>query len=353
MRLLGLLAVVSTLFSIHAHSQIWEIREQDGKRISCLHSGLFSDLEDCGVRADWYSYVFVGAIDSVIPAADGEFELGLAPVEVFSGSPGSRLTVRTSQGACLLPLKAGDRWLFYLRKTSDKPIVLDYYGNDSKPIEQAKQEIETLQHLQSIGHKGILRGSVESGGFSDSHPVGGAHLHARNQSSREDFTATTDSDGRYEFQPLRPGTYEIRVEPVGSFQADGSSIDLKAGQCWDMRLARSLKARISGHIRFEEGKPAADAAVILFADDNENYNIQYTDNEGYFDFDSLWEGKFVVGINPPGAPKWKYGSAGGKGIELPPVALFYHGAINRATAEVIKLNTDERRDDIDFILPSQ
>ena len=36
-------------------------------------------------------------------------------------------------------LKAGHKWLFYLRKGN--PIVLDYYANDSVPFSDAQEEI--------------------------------------------------------------------------------------------------------------------------------------------------------------------------------------------------------------------
>ena len=49
-------------------TQILEFREVGGKTIQCLHTGLTSDLKDCGFRSDWYAYVFVGSISAITPS---------------------------------------------------------------------------------------------------------------------------------------------------------------------------------------------------------------------------------------------------------------------------------------------
>jgi hypothetical protein len=144
-----------------ADAQIIESREIGNKTITCMHSGLMSDLNDCGFRSDWYAYVFVGSISPIKPAGNDEESLQIMPEEIFYGDPSAPLTVLTSQGACLPMLAVGDRWLFYLRKENGKPIVLDYYGNDSRPVDNAREEIETLRELKTIGDFGIVRGSVE------------------------------------------------------------------------------------------------------------------------------------------------------------------------------------------------
>jgi hypothetical protein len=120
-----------------ANAQIIDIRKIGDKTITCMHTGLMSDLKDCGARSDWYAYVFVGSSSSIKPAGNDEEILQITPEELFYGNPSTPLTVLTSQGACLPTLAVGNRWLFYLRKENGKPIVLDYYGNDSRPVANA------------------------------------------------------------------------------------------------------------------------------------------------------------------------------------------------------------------------
>src|SRR5215467_10895729 len=122
-----------------AAAQITEVREDV---TACMHSGLSSNLKNCDVP-EWYAYAFVVSISTVTPIEHGESEIQVSPVEVFRGDPGTSLKVRTSQGACLPKLVVGDRWLFFLRNA--KPFVLDYYGNDSRPVADVQEMIEMLR----------------------------------------------------------------------------------------------------------------------------------------------------------------------------------------------------------------
>lgn len=111
-----------------AAGQIIELRTVGNKPIRCMRTGL--STEDCGLRSDWYAYVFVGSISSVKAIEGDEAELQITPEEVFYGDPANPLVVRTSQGKCFPELKPGDEWLFFLRK--NEPMVLDYYSNISR-----------------------------------------------------------------------------------------------------------------------------------------------------------------------------------------------------------------------------
>jgi hypothetical protein len=344
------LAVLTLVLSslCAASAQMILIKQDGNKTITCMHSGLFSGLNDCGTRSDWYSYVFVGSISAITPAEKDEKELQIVPEEIFSGKPASPLTVLTSQCDCLPKLAVGDRWLFFLRSQENKPIVLDYYGNDSLPVADAEKQIETLRHLQNIGDFGILRGRVIRGELFDGKEVPGARVIAQRQFRNFQSAAITDADGRYEFQPLPPGEYKITVDFMGSPPPDDTNIVIRPGACWDLTLSRSPKAQISGHIHYSDGSSVQNVPVILIEADG--YNMTHTDTSGYFTFDGLRPGNYTVGINLPGAPPWKDESCGGA-CEPPPASLYYNGVAERAHALVIHLATDEKRHDIDFIAP--
>jgi hypothetical protein len=223
--------------------------------VTCRHTGLGSSLKDCGTRPDWYSYVFLGSIAAITSVKDDENELKIIPEEVFGGKPAPLLTVLTSQAACLPKLTVGDRWLFFLRDEPGKPIVLDYYGNDSLPAASAQQQIETLRRLKAIADSGLLQGTVLRLTSSGGEAVIGATVIARRLSDGQPYVAKTGTDGRYDFQPLPPDTYKITVEPVGSFRPDDSQVDLPRGSCWDVTLSSSPHAQVSGHVRRSDGSP--------------------------------------------------------------------------------------------------
>lgn len=339
--LLGLLAT--------AEAQVITFAEINGKPVECLHTGLSSALRDCGARSYWYTYVFVGSISVITPVADGEDELKMVPEEVFYGNPGPLMSVLTSQAACLLKLVAGDRWLFFLREEHGKPIVLDYYGNDSSPVSSAGRQIETLRRLQSIGDFGILRGNVTQPNSSDGKPVPYARVRAVRAPDGKRFVSNTDADGRYEFQPLPPGDYAITVDPVGPFRADPSGAALSKGACWDLTLSRSPHAQLGGVVKRPDGSPVK-ADIVLISADNSWFETAQTNDRGYFSFDSVPAGNYVIGTNPPESPPaWRLSTGGGTGLTMPTASFYYPNAIDRSAALVIELASDQKRNDLNFV----
>jgi hypothetical protein len=331
-------------------AEILSAHKVGDKTVMCLHSGLSSDLNDCGRRSDWYSYVFVGSISAITPAKNDEMKIQIVPKEKFSGKPDNPVTVLTSQGLCFPKLAVGDRWLFYLRKENGKPIVLDFYGNDSLPVAEAQAQINTLRRLKKIGDFGILRGRVVRGESFDGKAVSNAQVVANRQSDNNRFVAITDSIGHYEFQPLPPGKYKITVRPIGSYRPDDSGVDIVAGACWDLTLGKSPHAQIGGHVKHSNDAPVSDVSLVLIRSDNTWYQTTQTDGNGYFHFDQHEPGRYVLGLNYPARPDWFNGSGGGAGIKIPPVSLFFPDAKDRSSARVIRVSDDEKLDNLDFIV---
>ena len=345
------LAALTVLLSClgTAAAQITIIKTVGDKTVYCTHSGLTSDLNDCGVRSDWYAYVFVGSISAITFVENDEKEIQIVPEEVFHGRPAMPLTVLTSQAACLPKLKVGGRWLFFLREKKNEPIVLDYYGNDSRPVADAQEQVETLRRLENIGDFAFLRGRVMQGTTFGGQAVPYAHVIANRESDDIQFVSTAGADGRYEFQPLPPGKYKITVHSAGSTQPDDSGIELSRGACWDLTLSRSPHAQLGGHVHRPDGSTMPNVDVIIMSADNSWFTTSQTDARGSFTFDSLKPGEYVVGINLPGAPAWESAGGGGVGVAPSTASQYYGGTAVRSDALVIKLATDEKRDDIDFI----
>lgn len=351
-RVLVFLALVFSCPAI-ARSQIITLEKVGDKQVVCMHSGLTSSFKECDVRANWYTYVFVGAISAVTPVENGEKQIQLVPDEVFLGKPATDLTVLTSQADCMREFKVGERWLFYLREVEGKPIVLDYYANDSLPVADAQDQIATLRRLGKIGEFAVLQGQVVRGELFSAKVVPNAQIAATRQTDGNQSFCITGPDGRYEFPPLPPGKYKITVRPVGSYQPDDSEIDLTSGTCRDITLYRSPHAEIGGHVRRSDGTPVAEVALVLIRSDNSSYQTTQTDEDGYFVFDSQKSGEYVLGLNFPASPDWFDGGGAGAGVRIPSASMFYPGVANRSSALVIRLATDQKLKDLDFVVPSR
>ncbi len=324
-----------------------------------------ADQFDCGLDKPNNAYVFVGTISAVHPATNKEKFVEIVPNEVFLGDPGHLITALTSQGSCFEHLEPGQQWLFYLRNI-DGNILLDYNMQESAPVGEVGPHLETLRRMKNLVGTGLLRGRVERELFAsfsdnddgnkkeDANAVPGARITAVRQSDKATFHTISGNDGSYEFQPLPVGNYEVDVDPIGSFHPVGSFADIKEGECRILILHNSSEARISGHVRWPDGKPAIKAEVLMIDADGSRVNIQTTDEAGHFSFDYWEPGSYVVGVRRPGAPELKFGGCGGAGCaDKLPTDIYYLGNTEmRNAALVIKLGVDEKRDDVEIVLPA-
>lgn len=344
--------LIIMFYRFDAVAQIIEERRVGEKAITCMHSGLSNF--DCGMRTDWYAYTFVGSISAITPIEKDEKKIQIVPEEIFHGSPPSLLNVFTSEAACLPNLAVGDRWLFFLRKEKGKPLVLDYYGNDSRPIRDAKEQIETLRRLKSMGDFGIVRGYVLQS--YQGRAIPNATVIAHRVPGNLKFRAATDLKGRYEFE-LPTGTYKFAVDPIGSFRLDESEddegVDVTRGSCSEDVLTHSPHVEFGGHVRHSDGSPAPSVRVLIIGEDGSWWTSK-TNQDGYFNIVWLDPGKYVVGINLPSAPAWIYGGCtGGSACNAPPASLYYPGVQDRSSALAIEILDGEKREDLDFTIANE
>jgi hypothetical protein len=324
-----------------------------------------ADRFDCGLDKLNNAYVFVGTISAVHPAPEKEKSVEIVPYEVFLGDPGHSITALTSQGSCFGNLEPGQQWLFYLRNI-DGQTVLDYNIQESEPVSEAGPRLETLRRMKNLVGTGLLRGRVVRELFAsssdnddgskkeDANAVSGARITAVRESDQATFHIVSGDDGSFEFQPLPVGDYEVDIDPIGSFHPVGSFADIREGECRALILRNSSEARISGHVRWPDGKPAIKADILLVDADGSRVNSQTTNEEGGFDF-SEWEpGSYIVGARRPGAPELKVGACGGARCadDLPADLYYFGNTALRNAALVIKLGVDEKRDDVEIVLPA-
>ena len=64
----SVLIVVAFSFIVIAGAQSIITTKVGNKTVTCMRSGLTSNLKDCGARSDWYTYVFVGSISAITSA---------------------------------------------------------------------------------------------------------------------------------------------------------------------------------------------------------------------------------------------------------------------------------------------
>jgi hypothetical protein len=351
-RLIALLAMALACLGV-AKAETMSFKKVGNKTIMCMHSGMISELKDCGNELNRYTYVFVGTIAAIKRVKGDESEIQIVPNEVFYGKPGNILTVLTSQGLCFPEFRTGNRWLFYLMREPGKPITLDYYGNNSLPVADARAQIETLRRLKKIGGFGILRGRVARGQFTDGWWISNAHVVATRKADNVQFAAVTDKTGHYEFQPMPSGRYNVAVRPIGDYQPRNSEIDLSTGACWDLTLDSFPNGRIGGHVRRSDGSLVQNVYVVLMSPDNSWNRPTVPDQQGHYNLPLLESGEYVLGLDFPSTHDQPNGGEIGPRAHVPSPTWFYPGVADRSKARVIRLKKDEQLDNLDFTVSAQ
>jgi hypothetical protein len=230
-----------------ATAEITELKMRHGKKFICMQSGLVGAWEECGTQD--YVAVFRGKVTRVVEVSEWELELTVNVEEVFKGDSIATIKFGTSQGICFDNLNAGSEWLFFLEKDekTGAPYLNYYSRNPSGPVAARIEELARMRKLKSLHGEGMIIGSVQrvsdNGRSIDSSPVSGYRVVARDPSTGKEYWATTDSKGKFAFDPLPSGSYSLTPSKLAMFppglQAGSSkeTIDVAPGGCSQIDLA--------------------------------------------------------------------------------------------------------------------
>jgi len=346
---ISVLAIVLFAIARPLSSQIIEMREYKGKTISCALSGLRGWGEPCGSDEN-YAFIFAGTVLSTTDISDTEKTLQLAPHEMFRGAPTTQLTVTTEQGACLPEIHAGEEWLFYLRRDEKSQALVLAYGSPSKPIADAQEDISTLRRTSAMADSGLIMGTVyhyvreDSDGMKSSNwePVANHRVTATRKPDGVEYSAISDADGHYEFDPLPLGSYRITANTQAGLWAEDGPTEIRPHSCTAYQFELHIDGRISGHIRATDGKPfTVHPWVDIVAEDGSHSESRYVDDEGHFEVQGLEPGRYIVGVGinaQPNSTEWR-------------ARIYYPGVKSKEEARIVELGTAERRSGVDFKIP--
>jgi hypothetical protein len=330
-------------------SQVIEMREDKGKTISCGRSGLSAWDGACPLDADEYTYIFTGTVLSTRDISDSDKRLEVTPHEIFRGVPASELTVVAEQDDCLPELRVGEEWLFYLRGNEKDSLTLAY-GSLSKPIAEAQQEISTLRRMFAMSDSGLIIGNISHSVREDSdrrkwttaEPIANHKVRAVRESDGAEYSAISDNDGNYEFEPLPIGSYILSANTQAGLWAPEWGATIRPRSCQAYQFALRMDGRISGHLRAADGKPFAEHPwVNVVAEDGSYSDSAYVDDRGRFEARGLPPGHYVIGVGITArhnTAEWR-------------ARVYYPGVRSKDEAVVVELGTAERRANVDFRVP--
>jgi hypothetical protein len=339
--ILVVLAVTYALPNLSA--AVTEMREYHGKKFACVHSGIQAFGMGCGIER--FAQVFTGTVISAVEISDRDKRLKLAPEEVFLGDPASEVTAITDQACLPTEIKAGDKWLFYLHRDKKTNELILSYGGPSKPLAEAQQDVATLRHLARLTDSGIFTGnvirSVSVVPFKSA-PVPNRKIIAKRVSDGSEYSTLTDGNGHYELE-LPPDSYHLTANAeLGLWGPEGETFVWKRN-CTNVNFLLHTDGRLSGRVTSAAGRPAkyVQVAIVPVSPIGPQFTV-VTDEQGRFEVGGRQPGSYLVGVGllaQYDSPEWQS-------------RVYYPGVSTREEAKTIELGEGERRNDIDFKLPT-
>ena len=314
--------------------------------------------------------VFIGVANRVV-AVPNNLDLALGPYfkstvyftieEAFKGVGGTGIVLNLDH--CGYGFKEGERYLVYAHRNDNKELDVSIGHTRTRPLSEAAEDLQYIRGLASAEPGSRVFGKVTQltlnikKGALDSDPLREIRVILEGNNHRQELF--TDSEGRYEFKRLPPGTYRIRAELptyLSYGERDDEQIKVNGYECVPLEMSGRRKGRIAGRVLDMNGKPLDDVALSLIPADASREEIlaeekgkvvwprSYVNGEGRFLFLHLPPGRYLLIINRT----TEFERSRKKQPALP--RLFYPGVSDVGGATVIVVGNDDEPQEYDFRL---
>lgn len=175
---------------------------------------------------------------------------------------------------------------------------------------------------------------------------------SRNDQKNEQYSASTDAEGKFQIEDLKPGRYSISLEHPGFVQLDvrgsfGAKVTLQSAEdAKNLVLRMQAAAVIAGKVVDDDGDPIPNVSVQASAAGpyppglSGTQGFSNTNDLGEFRIAGLRPGKYLLLATASGRPpvtKRKDEKDHSKS-ELNYVPTYYPGTINKSQAVAIELH---------------
>ena len=302
--------------------------------------------------------------------------------ESFKGIDQKTVDVATGggHGDCGYPFKAGERYLVYAYKSEGDALnssisrtVIGGTGALSAPLsanicsrtrrlEFASDDVELIR--ASIRGKPETRlfgrvreyakklGSYEYN-IDSVRAMSNLKVKAENAGNR--YEATTNQEGVFRISDLKPGRYRLTVVlpegygPLYDFDPVSVNVKVTPGTCLDFEFDAQIDGRISGHVYDAGGRAVDDevqVSIVTLESSTKGIALaesrsEYTKNKGWYEFDGLQPGQYLLGIAIADVPA----------KHTPYPKTYYPNTSDQTEARIFTLEKGQKLQNIDFHLP--
>jgi len=182
---------------------------------------------------------------------------------------------------------------------------------------------------------------------------------SEDQKQGGDYSATTDPEGHFHAENVRPGRYRVFLEKTGFVgvngrgrRADLNTLTVQAGQPLEDVTFRMLPtAVITGRVTDEDGDPISSVRVVVLRklpgkSKREPVSAEATNDQGEFRAAGLFPGQYwVVAMPPPDARDYQRQSAKpaatDEQVETRYLTTYYPGTYDAAQAATVPLKAGD------------
>ena len=259
-------------------------------------------------------------------------------------------------GDCGYDFKVGSRYVVYAFDYSKTGRLSTSICTRTKPLDEAKEDLDFLRSLGSQTPGVILEGEVKraqkdiaTGNPYNIRPLANIALVIERESERREIS--TDEEGRFRLTGLSPGKFKVTLVLPDELFTHKPEQELKVGDrgCGYVSYQVVDNGRLSGTVLDPAGQPAAGVVVAVMDADRSDPQKYWgtstrTDVQGRYDFSALPPGRYLLALNLRRFPE----------VNDPTNAYprtYYPGVTDIAKAELITLGAGENIRERDLLLP--
>jgi len=273
------------------------------------------------------------------------------PIAFPDGSAGEK---HTSVADCSYKFTQGERYIVYANRSQKKDGTLAVGFNRTRTLGKADEDLEYVRGLARGTKPGAsIYGTItrrdrdlRSGNIAPGSPV--ANIKIMLDGMSRNLETTTDVEGRYRFNGLPPGAYDIKavMPPHLAPVKDASKANVVERGCAEVDFYTQADGRISGRVFDVQGQPVPKMRVDLVLAELENERHPqalwaYADETGRYELKSIPPGRYYLGIRLDSI----------RDPDFPYPRTYYPSVQETAKAEVIEISEGERLKNHDIHLP--
>lgn len=267
--------------------------------------------------------------------------------QAYRGDVGEILEIATGSGYgdCGYRFNRGGRYLVYAHE--NKGQLTTSVCSRTRPLSRAANDLKYLETPPSPGQAARVSGRVFLSGPRE-RPARDYQVVLSN--TERQWTARTDEDGRFEFDGVPTGRYDIRVEVADTEHVYGGPPSGGVLELPDPRACATAHFRIVPNGRIatrlvdRDGQPRAGVRVEVVEAGGARHAVSSATSDGKGDvtLSPLPPGRYIVAIN--------HSQAAAPSQPFPRV--YYPGVAEPKSATAVTLEAGERRELEAFRLPA-